>query len=168
MTSHYNRSPRKVISPICPFSCHISQFSRISDVLCRQVMDKVSTLHLNFECPHRMIKCELCGVSIKARDSTYHLMNSCEYRQTNCPNVGCDQSMCLIDVQQHLKLSCPCRMTHCLLGCDEILPIKIQSQHNSVCLNRIVRCPNNCGHEVVFIDLPLHTAKSCPMVRTGL
>lgn len=160
------QSPDRRAAYVCRFGCETSNFPRIQDKMCRKILEKTSELHANFECPHRMIKCELCALSVKAKNLASHLKEVCIFRQCPCPNDGCDALLCFTDISDHITISCKMRSLYCKQGCGKTLNFMMQYQHyNSECRNLVVRCPNNCGRDVLIVDLSLHTKKSCPMVK---
>lgn len=57
---------------ICRFGCKTSSYATIDDKYAKRILENVTELHMNFECPFRTIKCESCTMAIRAKDMDEH------------------------------------------------------------------------------------------------
>lgn len=87
------------------------------------------------------IQCSLgCDkVIIGCKDHKSHVMNECQYRQVQCPNKGCIESIPVKDTQHHYEV-CLYTLTQCSV-CKAIVTKRDMPAHQAVkrCFEKIVK-----------------------------
>lgn len=86
-------------------------------------------------------------------------LEKCDFRTVACLN-GCGLRMNRLHLQMHQASECPSRKEPCSL-CGEAVPID-HSQHNAVCVQAKIACPENCGAEFIRKKLNDHQKLDCP------
>lgn len=83
--------------------------------------------------------------------------------ETHC----CDWRGCFAELQTHILITCPLRLTQCrysVQGCPVVTKQSLLPKHEEFCQYRNVSCTNNCGRIVIAKNLQSHL-DSCPLKR---
>lgn len=146
--------------------------------------------HTAAECRKRLVRCELCGLSLADEDRAAHQSAACAqrisvcglcgqsdvpftalsaHRATQCRMravecaLGCTRPLRAHEQLHHESAECPLRRIWCPLGCREVLVAHTLKKHERVCDMRFVTC-GGCGDELREKDRARHEAECGVMV----
>lgn len=149
----------------CPNGCTTTKFSIISHHLISKLLQSSLDLHLQFECPFRSIKCELCMQLIHADNLETHKEIDCMKRKVPCDLSHCNYMESFDQIDNHKKYYCQCRTVLCAQGCGNSFPLSDLGLHMlNTCKNRKIKC-YECEKDILYIDLKCHQSISCKKIK---
>lgn len=125
-------------------------------------------LHETRDCPLRRVTCRWrCGDVVLARHQLVHERDECDLREVECTS-RCGMRCVVGDaLDEHLRVDCTKRLTHCSLGCGRRVSLDAMAIHNAKeCRKRSVKC-SRCNKEMAEEDQKVHDARECPMRHTS-
>ena len=125
-------------TPVCPNNC-CNEFVAVPN---KQVDRTIKALEVY--CTNKPNMCRWQG-PLSEFDS--HLVK-CQFLWVKC-SLGCDSMMPRQSVDIHMRDKCPFRPAVCQYCSTTGTHQYINDEHNELCLNELVPCPNNCEVKVV-------------------
>lgn len=114
------------------------------------------------ECPHQLLPCPNgCGTTMSNSDLKVHLNQDCPRRIIRCICCFvCGEYQFITGA--HL-LECPRMVIPCPNdGCDSKIERQELDNHREFCLYELILCINNCGEEFIRRIEPTHLQEECP------
>eukprot|EP00045_Choanoeca_perplexa_P008388 m.77595 g.77595 ORF g.77595 m.77595 type:complete len:780 (+) comp14473_c0_seq1:140-2479(+) len=102
---------------------------------------------LSVTCPHQSLGCK---ETLLLENVKTHLYNGCNYRVSQCDNLGCEFSSLEADLPQH-KLVCDFRQVACPnQGCGrfDLRPSEVNDHILHRCWYTTMNCPHGCGRRM--------------------
>ena len=118
-------------------------------------------IHGKYECALRSVPCGQCGEIVPAMEIAQHRETNCHQRHAVCSNSGCYLTLPIIEMQEHVKLSCRRAVVYCKQGCGNTMFLEKRKMHeNELCECRFVACPM-CKTRVRDKDKMSHMEIEC-------
>ena len=169
LPTHLLDCPKRIVS--CPHCQHRSEHRSITGVHLTQCPDYplpcpnngceenikrcLMTQHRD-ECPHEMVMCSNgCGIGLKRHELHIHLLNKCQKRIVSCVYCHKEDEYQIIN-GDHNDV-CPDYPLPCPNnGCEEKIKRCLVTQHRAVCLHEMMTCSNRCGFKLKRYQVPAH------------
>ena len=111
----------------------------------------------------RKIKCKNCNKGClwigKISEMKEHILNDCQKSLIKCPFQNCNIEIIREKMNEHKKI-CEYRTIECN-DCHNNFPFKVLEEHNNICPNKKIPCPQNCGLNIERKDIDNHIKNSC-------
>uniref|UniRef100_A0A4W5R4G6 TNF receptor-associated factor n=1 Tax=Hucho hucho TaxID=62062 RepID=A0A4W5R4G6_9TELE len=122
-------------TPACPLDRGLIKSDEVfQDNCCKREISNLEVYCTNSpNCSHRMTLCRL----------QEHLQ-ACPFESLRCSNAGCSEIMPRKDLQEHLTISCSCRMEPCHYCKHPYTCYQLEDHERHSCPEVEITCPNKC------------------------